>query len=167
MRERGHRFRATAKRFRLVLSAFARYRHSCTLACSRTRWSPPDPCCWIWNSGLSRRSVLAVDDSAPAAGPRVWHPHAAGCGQAAALQPRRGRGVARPGRCPEALAGCSQAGAMLLVFVPLGTVPGRASRISLPKLRVRCRCSAALDQPGRFSRLVFQVLPGRGGRPEL
>ena len=56
---------------------------------------------------------------------------------------------------------------MLFVLVPLGTVPGRASRISFAGLRVRCRCSAALDQPGRFRRLVFQVLPGRGGRPKL
>ena len=112
-------------------------------------------------------SLFAVDDSAPAAGPRARHPHAAGCGQAAALQSCRGRGVARPERCPEALVGCSQAAAMVFVFAPLGTVPGRALRISLPGLRVRCRCSAALDQPGRFRRLVFQVLPGRGGRPEL
>ena len=91
-------------------------------------------------------SVFAVDDSAPGAGRRARHPHAAGCGQAAALQPRRGRGVARPGRCPEALAGCSQAAAMLLVFVRLGTVPGRTSMIFLSGLRVRCRCSAALDR---------------------
>ena len=56
---------------------------------------------------------------------------------------------------------------MLFVLVPLGTVPGRASRISFAGLRVRCRCSAALDQPGRFSRLVFRVLPGRAPRPKL
>ena len=52
---------------------------------------------------------------------------------------------------------------MLFVFVPLGTVQGRASRISLPGLRVRCRCCPALDQSHRFSRLGFQVLPGRDG----
>ena len=71
-------------------------------------------------------SLFAVDDSAPVPGPRARHPHAAGCGQAAALKPCRARGVARAERCPEALAGCSQAAAMLFVFVPLGTVPGRA-----------------------------------------
>ena len=60
---------------------------------------------------------------------------------------------------------------MLLVFVPLGTVPGPGWMSLFPGLRVRWRCCLALHQPGRFSRLVLQVLPGRdsgggGGGPK-
>ena len=108
-------------------------------------------------------SLLAIDDSAPVAGRRARHPHAAGGRQAAALQPPRGRGVVRPGRCPEALAACSQAAAMLFLVGRLGSVPGRALRISLPGLRVRCRCSRGVGpaRPVQTARVSGTAGPRR------